>query len=565
MDDQTTAFAAQAQERQGRPAEADGRTVAETPVGREEHLSGAVLLRRKPTGERPRDAQSPPSGRPRWDVYRPSFNVDIKGKSGDQREVVSNVGNQGVPRPRSGAADYAERVGQEASRQGTPIHPSNVGNGGYGKPSPSFITKPSFSSGDDFDPPAQDAYFEPAVPTKLKTPEAYRPGGRAGPDREIVKKLREAKKKQVVDRARSGGRDPNAGAREVSPGLTRSENTQQQYMERGRQLLARYRRERAIMSDDLLSLDTVEFVDWLFSLKPTLKPTTWRPYKQSAKAILLTVPDSDEAIALIDQDQPEAGSEPERKTSPGKPASRDLPRRTSAKKAKYIAKRDFDRIVGYLRFLSASRYGQVLADWLVAGVATGLRPAEWMATSLEVVEDKEAPGGRYVWLYVLNAKHTNNRANGAVRTIDLSETRDETLAAVRKMSERGREWLYRGEYGDHQNQCSQLMYHTCERMFPNRKTSYALTSTRHQFIANAKSYRRPEEVSAMVGHGVTDTAVENYGKKRSAWEPEEIEDRASPVEEEVATVKRRHVFYEERRRLLDEIGVKPRRPSSQEG
>lgn len=419
---------------------------------------------------------------------------------------------------------------------------------------------PSVDNMDSFDAPPAGQYIEPARLTILKGPQAYRPQGRSGPDKEVARLLREAKKQQLVDRARARGRDPNEGAEEVVKGVTRSAKTQQQYIDRGNQLLARYRRERGMLQDNLLALDTVEFADWVLSLKPTLKPTTWRPYKQSAKAVLSTLPDSDQAIEILDADTVESGSEPERKPSKERKAKggRDLPRRTSALKAKSISKPDFDRIVNYLRFLSSSKYGHTLADWLVAGLATGLRPVEWMATSLEVSEDPDAPRGRYVWLYVLNAKSTNGRGNGAARTIDLSNVRDETVDAIRRMTERGREWLVLGTYGDIQGQCAQLMYNTAERMFPGRKLSYSLYTTRHQFIANAKSYHPPEAVSAMAGHGVDNTAAENYGKKRSAWNMDDIEDKASPLPEEVATVKRRHTFYEDRVKMREAAGLKPR-------
>ncbi len=388
------------------------------------------------------------------------------------------------PRPPSGYLGFDDE--DEDEDDDDPIQIPNVGNS-------EFMEAPPVSQ-----------YIERAVPTRLKGPQAYRPQGRSGPDREVARLLREARKQQLADRARAKGLDPNEGAREVVTGVTRSAKTQQQYVDRGNQLLARYRRERGILQDDLLSLDTVEFADWVLSLKPTLKPTTWRPYKQSAKAVLETLPEADQAIEILDADTVESGSEPERKPSGSgvrKKGGRELPRRTSARKAKSISKPDFDRIVNYLRYLSSSKYGHTLVDWLIAGLATGLRPKEWMAASLEISEDPEAPGGRYVWLYVVNSKNTNGRANGFVRTLDLSGCRNETIDAVRRMVDRGREWLVKDIYKDMQGQCAQLMYNTAERMFPGRNTTYSLYTTRHQFMANAKSYHPPEAVSAMAGHG----------------------------------------------------------------
>ncbi|MBY3432679.1 hypothetical protein HFN89_00630 [Rhizobium laguerreae] len=504
---------------------------------------GAVL-RREPT---------PPIGSPAWLGRPANWEVAPLPSSVDnserRRRRDANAGHQ----PPATSVDNSERAGTSHSRG---LHDVE----GFDDDSDPITLFPSVDNLEIFDAPPAGQYIEPARFTRLKGPQAYRPQGRSGPDKEVQRLLREAKKQQVVDRARARGRDPNEGAEEVVKGVTRSVKTQQQYVDRGNQLLARYRRERGILQDDLLSLDTVEFADWVLSLKPTLKATTWRPYKQSAKAVLATLPEADQAMAILDADTVESGSEPERKPSKEKntKGGRELVRRTSALKAKSISKPDFDRIVNYLRFFSASKYGHTLADWLVAGIATGLRPGEWMATSLEFSEDPDAPRGRYVWLYVLNAKSTNGRGNGAARTVDLSNVRDETIDAIKRMCDRGREWLVRGTYGDMQGQCAQLLYNTAERMFPGRKLSYALYTTRHQFIANAKSYHPPEAVSAMAGHGVDNTAAENYGKRRSAWNMDDIEDKASPLPEEVATVKRRHTFYEDRMKMQEAAGIKPR-------
>ena len=529
---------------------------------------GAVM-RRQPQGSATQDprgsaagkAPPPPLANPGWAARPGTWAVTpLPHASVDNREQSRGRAGDARERPHSRSVDnseYARRQGGQ-HRDGRGYSSADYDFDDDDDTPISVLSSVDNSEGFDLPPAGQ--YVEPARLTQLKGPQAYRPQGRSGPDKDVARLLHEAKKQQVVDRARAKGRDPNEGALEVVKGVTRSAKTQQQYVDRGNQLLARYRRERGILQDDLLSLDTVEFADWVLSLKPTLKATTWRPYKQSAKAVLATLPESDQAIEVLDADTVESGSEPERKPAKAgsrKKGDRELPRRTSSLKAKSISKPDFDRIVNYLRYLSPSKYGHTLADWLLAGMATGLRPAEWMAASLEISEDPEAPNGRYVWLYVLNAKNTNGRANGFVRTMDLSGFRNETVDAVRRMADRGREWLIKGTYEAMQGQCAQLMYNTAERMFPGRKLSYSLYTTRHQFMANAKSYHPPEAVSAMAGHGVSNTATENYGKKRSAWNMDDIEDRANPVAEEVATVKRRQTFFEERVKMREAAGMKP--------
>src|SRR3546814_16529919 len=85
------------------------------------------------------------------------------------------------------------------------------------------------------------------------------------------------------------------------------------------------------------------------------------------------------------------------------------------------------------------------------------------------------------------------------------------------MSDRGARWLIEGRYDTMQNQCSQRLYTLCERIFPLATKTYCLYSCRHQFVANMKELMTPAEVSAMVGHHITITAIDNYGRNRSAW------------------------------------------------
>lgn len=398
------------------------------------------------------------------------------------------------------------------------------------------------------------------IPVRLKGPTESKLTGPSGPDSDRTRRLREAHKEKVASRARSRGVDPGAGSVPSTHGTTRSEKTHNHYLDRGRMLVQRYRRERDLASTSMDGLDPVEFVNWLFSLKPTVSRATWRPYRQAAKAILTSMPhdDTEAAIAMIDADIAEASAASEAAVDrEERPETRKegIPRRTSGLKEKRFPKKDFDRVIAYLRYYSRSKFSPVLIDWMTAGITTGLRPVEWRATDIEIREDPTAPGGRWIWLYVLNAKTTNGRGNGLVRTIDISHFGDATVGSVRRMSERGAQWLIDGVYDSMQSQSSQLLYAVCEKLFSLRNKTYALYSLRHQFVANAKSYNRPEEVSALLGHVVTDTASENYGRKTSSWGPEEIVDRAEPVPEEVSTVRQRLRFFEERVRLQQAAGL----------
>jgi len=541
------------------------------PEGSPAGQAGTAPAGSEPRGSAPprpaasRGLPPPPGGRPRSDagaVLRRSPDPDRPGSW----RVAS-------PAPRSASiVDTTDRSAapNAPARPPSPRHglrPSRiVDNTDSGLPHASIV-----DNTDEADPYSRivdiAAGFErppappaaPPVPTRLRGPDLRKASGPSGPDDELVRRLRDARKRKVADRAKARGRDPGAGSRDMGGGVTRSERTHEQYLERGRMLVKRYRREAGLDNAPLDSLDPVEFVNWFFSLKPTLKPTAWRPYRQAAKAILSSIPHEavESAIAMIDADVAQQAESRERKQAEAPKdgeARGKLPRRTSSLKEKRVLKEDYDRILSFLRHFSRSRFAPVLIDWMEAGIATGLRPIEWQATDIELREDPNAPGQRWVWLYVLNAKATNGRANGIVRTLDLSTFRDETLRAVQRMSKAGSDWLLAGTYDSMQSQCAQLLYGVSDKVTKGKRI-YSLYSMRHQFVANAKSYHKPEAVSALVGHVVTDTAISSYGKKRSCWEPEDIHDRADPVPDEVATVRQRLIFYEERTRLQVEAGL----------
>jgi hypothetical protein len=66
-----------------------------------------------------------------------------------------------------------------------------------------------------------------------------------------------------------------------------------------------------------------------------------------------------------------------------------------------------------------------------------------------------------------------------------------------------------------------------------------------------------EYVSAMCGHIVVDTAISNYGKKTSAWGPDDIADHVAPVEEEVALIQPRFAYFTQRAELRKAAGLTP--------
>lgn len=365
-----------------------------------------------------------------------------------------------------------------------------------------------------------------------------------GPSEDVMASVERARQRLIR-------RNPNLVSANGGRGV--SETTLATYANRGRLLLNRFKRESGIPID-MDDFEPCDFAAWMLSLREEVKSSTWRLYRQGALYMIEAIPhpDVDEAIRMLTTD---TASDLRQDSFFPPEDGRSREKRTSARKEKRFPKRDLERVIAYLDHVSRAKRAGDLRDWLIAGVNTGLRPIEWRATALEETGTGDS---KRIWLHVLNAKATNGRGNGLARTIELTDYTPETLRAIRRMSERGLSWFERGEFDEIKGHVSQLLYHVCKKIFPDRKHLYALYSCRHQFIANMKSLYPLEEVSALVGHGTDVTTAERYGLRRNSWAPEDIPNRPRPLPEQVATVRRQMRFAEERRRIREAIGLPPR-------
>lgn len=275
-------------------------------------------------------------------------------------------------------------------------------------------------------------------------------------------------------------------------------STLEAYRSRGTRLLNRYRRDLGCDAD----VSATGFAAWLLEIRPTLRSSSWRLYRSSALHLIQGMPDDDvpAAVALLEA-----------------PAPHPQPsvRRGSATKEKLIRKPDLDRILAYLRISARSRLAPVLADWLRAGILTGLRPGEWRAATVYTE-------GGCTFLVTENEKTTNDRGLGPTRTLDISDFSTRGLECVIRMAAVGARWASDGIFADQLAQCGALLHRVCQNLWPDRDRGYALYSCRHQFTSNAKGVLPLEEVSALLGHCVTRTATRHYGRRSSAWGPEDL-------------------------------------------
>lgn len=179
---------------------------------------------------------------------------------------------------------------------------------------------------------------------------------------------------------------------------------------------------------------------------------------------------------------------------------------TSANKQKHLSPKDLKFLDISLRD-SKSKWGKPLRVWLRAGVLTGLRPIEWRTSKYDETTNS---------LIVRNAKNTNGRANGDIRTLSLNHLDNEDVGIIKQQVILANKFEAGGLWQEYYNGCSNLIRYTSRKIWPSRKRRPTLYSTRHQYCANLKaSGMRTNEVASLMGHASDETAAETYGRKIS--------------------------------------------------
>lgn len=318
--------------------------------------------------------------------------------------------------------------------------------------------------------------------------------------------------------------------------FTRTEETEKGYKRKTIELIKQARKELDIPSYTSLSLK--QFVGWLCSGRAHLTKNSWKSYKAAVRYYIeAEVEDSDkeEILDLIDTQRYDIQFE--------KPEPIG-----SAKKMKRFPIKQFNRLVSFLKKEEGfdqpyiqSQYSLGLTLWLEAGILTGLRPIEWAGAEYINEKDNER-------LVVKNAKNTNGRANGDVRTLILKHLTDEERAVIQKQVEVVSLFVKNNQFSEYQKNLSNLLSRAYKRLYPQSKEQPSLYSLRHQFAADAKaSGFSTEEVAALMGHAVDDTATIHYAKKRSGNKSRVF--KVQPKQEEVLTVKK--VAKQSREKELD--------------
>jgi integrase len=173
-----------------------------------------------------------------------------------------------------------------------------------------------------------------------------------------------------------------------------------------------------------------------------------------------------------------------------------------------------------------------LQYWLRAGRLYGLRPGEWQHAAMSRVDGQ-------LTLTVRNAKHTNGRGNGPVRTLQLDRMIPVELNDIREMLEMVDDITGEMPFASLQKRVSEYLHDIVRQVLKPGGGAVATWPTlyplRHQLLADAKRTLTQPEVAAIAGHASDATAGQHYGRRRSGVRAPAV----APSPGDVATVRRR--------------------------
>tara|TARA_B100002019_G_scaffold291239_1_gene310829 strand:+ start:1128 stop:2114 length:987 start_codon:yes stop_codon:yes gene_type:complete len=178
--------------------------------------------------------------------------------------------------------------------------------------------------------------------------------------------------------------------------------------------------------------------------------------------------------------------------------------KTSNSKKKSINQKEFKSLDSELK-KSRSRWANPTRVFIRAGKYSGLRPIEWKDAIIDT--DNKI-------LKIKNAKNTNGRSNGKMRTLSLHHLEDDQIKDIELQIKIVQAILEKNIWNLYYEGCSALLRRLSRKLWPNKKKYPTLYSCRHQFAADMKaSGCTRKEVAALMGHASERTAESHYGKK----------------------------------------------------
>ncbi|MBS3953528.1 MAG: hypothetical protein KGZ88_11310 [Methylomicrobium sp.] len=276
----------------------------------------------------------------------------------------------------------------------------------------------------------------------------------------------------------------------------KTEQTVRHYRIRARQIIKRVEHDIGSNQPTLY-----ELAQWLVENQPVMSKSTWRQYRAALICFFADEvnqsADGQRAIALL------------RATDTRQCKSHGT--QTSAKKLKKISLADLEKLVVYFLVRENIRYGTETLAWLLSGLWTGLRPAEWQSAQFVKNNDGE-------WaLYVQNGKNSNGRSHGNRRIVELSNMNEGELGVIHlhllNIATSRNEGV---NFVTFYNRCRDCLYGANLKIWPNRSKLVSLYSARHQFAADAKCCGLTQtDIAALMGHASIETAGIHYGRRVS--------------------------------------------------
>lgn len=292
---------------------------------------------------------------------------------------------------------------------------------------------------------------------------------------------------------------------------TKTPETKTKYLERVKQLINRYKKESEYHHD----IDYIDMIEWLIILVTTKKPSTKRQYYNAMRFYF-------EVNGLYAEIEYLNTTEKFSSYNDWVKKNHKTPKSTSSKKRKSVSRVELKKLKETHR--PKNYWERVAMTKFLATILTGLRPCEWETAKLIRIHRsniKDLPDIALPILRVKNAKHTNGRSHGEYRHLSLAEFPPPYIDTIKRCIDNVRlrnyqNWKQEISYSEYQEKCSDAFSRIYRRAYPRRKTTIALYSARHQFIADCKfSGMSLFDIAALAGHGSNETATEHYGRKRS--------------------------------------------------
>jgi hypothetical protein len=298
---------------------------------------------------------------------------------------------------------------------------------------------------------------------------------------------------------------------------TQSPRTKKDYARRCRQLAKAAQRQLAKGTGqraDTIDLTPTTLVDFVISKKGDYLANSWRVVRS---AVISTL---EETAALVDESVAREIETAVERLKQERPApEKEKKPVTSRTKDKSPTEKDLTRI----RYAALARQTQSAIDlvrYLKASLATGLRPCEWPRARFS-----RSNRDGYRWMLVVeNAKATNGRAHGPIRTLHWEELAPEIAQDIFT-------WIAIAQDGDYDrrlNTVGHQLWEITRELWPRRKEWPTLYSARHVAIAAWKAFylrngQSPAErlealavIAALSGHGSDETATKHYARASTA-------------------------------------------------